>query len=64
MIGFINITLQTPQIVYLFTIERNLTIIRGDGGSGKSYLCEIIEQASQGIDDEGVYSQQIISEVI
>lgn len=52
MIGFINITLQTPQIVYLFTIERNLTIIRGDGG--KSYLCEIIEQASQGIDDEGV----------
>lgn len=56
MIGFINITLQTPQIVYLFTIERNLTIIRGDGGSGsgKSYLCEIIEQASQGIDDEGV----------
>lgn len=54
MICFIDITLQTPQIVCLFTLERNLTIIHGDGGSGKSYLCELIEQASQGIDDESV----------
>ena len=51
MVGSIDIKLQTPQIVYSFTLERNLTIIRGDGGSGKSYLCELIEQASQGIED-------------
>lgn len=54
MIGSIDIKLQTQQIVYSFILERNLTKCPGDGGSGKSYLCEIIEQASQGIDDESV----------
>lgn len=54
MIGSIDIKLQTQQIVYSFILERNLTKCPGDDGSDKSYLCEIIEQASQGIDDESV----------
>lgn len=51
MTGIIDVALQTPQITYSMTLKRNITVVRGDSGSGKSYLCSLIEQASQGIED-------------
>lgn len=45
MTGEITLQLQTPQISYSLQLSRNLTFVRGDSGSGKSYLCTLIEQA-------------------
>lgn len=48
MNGDVYITLSTPKIVYKMHFDRNISIIRGDSGTGKSLLCELISLALAG----------------
>lgn len=48
MNGDVYITLSTPKIVYKMHFDRNISIIRGDIGTGKSLLCELISLALAG----------------
>lgn len=48
MNGKIEIRISTPRIVYDLSFERNISVVRGDSGTGKSFLCTLIEQALAG----------------
>ena len=51
MRGRVDIELNTPQIVYRMSLTRNITLVRGDSGSGKSYLCDLLRQAAANVED-------------
>ena len=51
MTGRIDIELRAPLIAYSISLRRNVTFIRGDSGTGKSYLCGLLEQALAGAED-------------
>ena len=54
MKGKHNIIVQNRRIQYKFTIERNITVLKGDSATGKTTLIEMIaEYQSQG-DDSGI----------
>ena len=46
MKGVHHIHIETPKVVYDFDIMHKFSIILGDSGSGKSYMCRSIEAAS------------------
>lgn len=52
MNGEVNITIQTGTFEFTLKFDRNVSFIRGDSGTGKTYLCELIEQSR--IPDSGV----------
>lgn len=51
MTGKVDIELRTPLIEYSISLRRNITFIKGDSGTGKSYLCNLLEQALEGVED-------------
>lgn len=64
MTGKIDIELQTPLITYHMSLLRNITMIRGDSGSGKSYLCELLQQAIAGEEDIKVTLSQSVNYLV
>lgn len=46
--GTVEIILESPSLKYNLVFDRNISVIRGDSGTGKSRLCELIEQALEG----------------
>ncbi len=50
MKGSINVTVKSKKVQFSFTLNRNITIIRGDSATGKTTLVEMIRQYSlQGV---------------
>jgi len=47
MKGKHKIRLATPRETYDFTINRKVTIIRGDSGTGKSMLCKAVKMSGR-----------------
>ena len=54
MHGKINITIKDARLQYKFTLERNITILRGDSATGKTTLIEMIRLFNRSGDDSGV----------
>lgn len=52
MKGSYSITIRNRKFKYTFTVNRNITVIRGEGGSGKTTLCSLVDQA--GVQSSGV----------
>lgn len=52
MNGEVNISIKTSSVEFNLKFDRNVSFIRGDSGTGKTYLCNLIEQARAG--DRGV----------
>lgn len=52
MNGEINLTVSTSQTMFQLVFDRNISVIRGDSGTGKSYLCDLLSKAN--IPDSGV----------
>lgn len=52
MTGTVHVRLQTNRIFYDLAFDRNISVIRGDSGTGKSYLCLLLERAISG--EEGI----------
>ena len=50
MMGNIQLTLKTPRYSFDLTFERNISIVRGFSGTGKSLLCNLLEQSLAGED--------------
>lgn len=48
MNGEVHIELSTAKIKYNLKFDRNISIIRGHSGTGKSYLCNLLSQALAG----------------
>lgn len=46
MIGKYDIRIRNKFVTYEFCVKRKYTIIRGDSGTGKSYLCKMISEPS------------------
>lgn len=40
--------IRNPKCQYDIQLKRRVTIIRGDSGTGKSYLCQLIDRANTG----------------
>lgn len=51
MNGIISLTIQTARICYELAFERNISIVLGDSGTGKSLLCALLSQAKEGESD-------------
>ena len=50
MKGSINVTVKSKKVHFSFTLNRNITIIKGDSATGKTTLVEMIRQySSQGV---------------
>lgn len=45
MKGIIDLEVYTNKIKFSLTIRRKITVIRGDSGTGKSLLCDLIERS-------------------
>ena len=45
MVGAVDINISTPRIQYDIKLKRRITIIRGDSGTGKTFLCTLIQQS-------------------
>ena len=43
MTGAINIKMKNKRNIYNFTLKRNITILRGDSGTGKTTLYDMIK---------------------
>lgn len=52
MNGEINLTVSTSQTMFQLKFDRNISIIRGDTGTGKSYLCDLLDKAN--MPDSGI----------
>lgn len=52
MNGEVNLTVKTPTLEFSLKFDRNVSVIRGDSGTGKTYLCDLVRQARSG--DRGV----------
>lgn len=48
MKGSIRIEIVTKRLVYNIVVHRNLTILRGLSGTGKTTLCDYIRMANEG----------------
>ena len=57
MKGSFRITVRNNRVQYKFTIERNLTILRGDSATGKTTLIGMIEDYENNGADSGVNVQ-------
>lgn len=57
MKGSFRITVRNNRVQYKFTIERNLTILRGDSATGKTTLIGMIEDYENNGEDSGVNVQ-------
>lgn len=55
MKGSHRIIVESRKIKYDFTIKRNITILTGDSGSGKTVLIELIRDYRRYGSDSGVY---------
>lgn len=42
MNGVITVTVDNSGTEFIITLDRNITLIRGDSGTGKSYVCSLI----------------------
>lgn len=49
MNGEITLTVKTESFEYRLKFDRNVTFIRGDSGTGKTYFCDLVYQALSGI---------------
>ena len=47
MIGLYTIKVNWKKLQYVLTIKRSLTIIKGNGATGKTTLCSIIHDATE-----------------
>lgn len=52
MNGEINIKVKTESLEFELKFDRNVTFIRGNSGTGKTYFCDLVQQALNG--DRGV----------
>lgn len=52
MIGEVNLAVQTPRYSFDLSFDRNISVIRGFSGTGKSLLCDLLQRASDG--EEGI----------
>lgn len=46
MEGQYHITVRNRRLLYELTVRKNITLIRGDSGTGKTLLVRMIQQAS------------------
>lgn len=46
MIGSYEIHVETARVAYDFKINRNITLVQGEGASGKTLLCKLITNAA------------------
>lgn len=46
MTGSFTVEVKNSDIAYKFVLHRNITVLRGDGASGKSLLCSLISENS------------------
>lgn len=53
MIGEVKLSLQTPRYSFELSFDRNISMIRGFSGTGKSLLCDLLQRAVEG--EEGIY---------
>lgn len=44
----INVTVKTKRVIYEFSIQDKYTIVGGDSATGKSTLCELVEDRING----------------
>lgn len=51
MNGEVTLILKTANLSYELRFERNISVILGDSGTGKSLLCTLLSQAQSGEDD-------------
>lgn len=54
MKGRYRIVIQNRRIRYDFTVERNITILRGDSATGKTALVEMIREYDENGSDSGI----------
>lgn len=54
MTGKYDVTVKTRRLQYKFTIERNITLLRGDSATGKTTLIEMISEYQQNGEASGV----------
>ena len=55
MKGSHRIIVESRKVKYDFTIKRNITILTGDSGSGKTVLIELIRDYRRYGSDSGVF---------
>lgn len=54
MVGSYGIEVYNKNVKYLMNINRNITLLRGDSGSGKTYLINMIENVNRAGESSGV----------
>lgn len=54
MNGKHNVTVKTRRLQYKFSVERNITVLRGDSATGKTTLIEMIAEYQQNGEASGV----------
>ena len=57
MIGSYSVRVSTSRLIYTFTINRNITIIKGDSATGKTTLVELIREHYEAGEKSGVEIQ-------
>lgn len=62
MIGSYNLVVKTKQVSFELVLERQITIIRGDTATGKSYFAESIHQYEQEVGSNTNHTVKVISD--
>lgn len=50
MTGAVTVCVKTPRVEFDLVFDRNISVIRGFSGTGKSLLCDLLQRAADGED--------------